>query len=186
MQDGRRGRLPHPVEAWAELAADGELVDGVEPKAVIDGQLRQDPPLVLQPGGVGPAVLAEAGVDLGRERGSGRAAKGRAGGVAAVLYQHRGDGLGGEALAGREQTGAQRVVEADPAAGIDLHAAGEARQVGVLGDAVEGEVGEHRVAVEGERAVFGEGRDPEIDLRSGMQIGQDGELGRFVLPLVEQ
>src|SRR6516162_8666746 len=36
-----------------------------------------------------------------------------------------------------------------------------------------------------ESAVFGEGRDPEIDGSAGMQIGQDPELARFVLPLVK-
>jgi hypothetical protein len=78
------------------------------------------------------------------------------------------------------------MVAGDLADGIDLHPTGKALQQCILRDAVEGNVGERRVASEMERAVFGEGRDPEIDGLTGMQIGKHAELARLVLPLVEQ
>jgi hypothetical protein len=50
---------------------------------------------------------------------------------------------------------------------------------------MEGDVGERRIVPEIKRAVFGKGRDPEIDRRPGMQIGEAAELAGFGLPLIE-
>ena len=186
MQDGRRGRLPHRIEARADLVTYGEFVDGVEPPAIVDGQIRCNVPLVLQPAAEGPTGPGYAGKDLARERSCRGAAESRVAElVGTVLHQHRRDGLGGEPFAYCQKAATERVVRGDLADDIDLHAVGEALEQGVLRDAIEGDVGERRVAPEMESAVFGESRDPKIDGHTGMQIGQNPELARFVLPLVE-
>jgi hypothetical protein len=77
------------------------------------------------------------------------------------------------------------VIGAELAAEIELHSVREAAQRGVLGDAIEDDVGKRRIAHEIERAVLGEGRDSEIERRLGMEIGEHEELAGLVLLLVE-
>src|SRR6516164_2895880 len=171
------GRLPHQVSARAQLSLADKLGELVVTCPKIEGQGRNDLPLVLQIVAVDPPGLASRVRD--RERLVARLSTGL------VDWQNIRGGAERRALSLDVKAATNRVFGGRPPAPIALHAACPALPVRGLGDAVEQEIARGIPRREVGTAVSGEPGDLEIDIADVLLPGEDAEIVDLALVLVQ-
>ncbi len=163
-------------------------VQGVEADAVVQRQVRQQLPLVLQIDAVGPGGLG-AVVDDGRRRAGGlEAMAGCVGHHIAHGVGDQRDHLGARVAVGpvplHDDAAAKGVARREAVGALHLQAAGRVALVGVLRDAVEEQVAQ-LVRAEHQGRIAPEQRRLQGQLVVRIEIGRRSVGGALALPLVQ-